>query len=465
MLLEKCSRGTHVTKDKFGIAFKKQGINNMTSKPFVSVVVPAYNEAYVLADCLIALQDQDYDGPYEIVVVNNASTDYTPEIARAMGIKVVDESRKGYIHALRDGFATARGEIIACTDADTVVPPDWLSRLVAILTGRPNAIAASGIFALLDGSPWLRLLGWTFGRLNWHLAGGNMAIWRWVYETVGGFNPAVNLGADTELGLRLRPLGLVIINRGLVVHTSARRFQTAFWQTLWLYGINDMWLILFGQPRFYAFPDIRIPASQAFGPMLVHGRSDQKVVALTFDDGPSSYTAKVLDILARYQVKATFFVIGQNVKRYPDLGCRIVAEGHAIGNHTYDHPLLAPVETSQRLERELDSAAAVIQATTGQAPVLFRPPHGWCSPWMINLACRKGYVVVTWNISADDWRQPHPKVIAERVLRQVKPGAIILLHDGLETSADPPVQKTVSALPDIIEALKAVGTDLSPSPN
>jgi len=464
----------------------------MSTKPFVSVIVPVYNEEYVLADCLTALQQQDYDGRYEIIVVNNACTDRSPAIARAVGVRVVDEPRKGYVHALRAGFAAALGEIIACTDADTLVPPDWLSRLVAGLTARPDVVAISGVFAFHDGPTWLRLAGRMVSHLNWGLAGGNMAMWRWAYQAVQGFDPTVNLGADRELGMRLRRLGQIVINRRLVASTSLRRFQVAFWPSLWRYLMNDLWLTLFHRPRFYAFPDIRLPprrrlstlklsragalltallvavlglfifsaegpGAQIFGPVLARVRADQPVIALTFDDGPSSYTAQVLDILARYQVKATFFVIGRNVEQYPDLARRIVAEGHAIGNHTYSHPLWAAMETSRHVERELDRAATAIQAATGIVPTLFRPPHGWRSPWMIRLARSKGYEVVTWSVSPDDWQRPPSQVIVERVLRQARPGAIILLHDGLETKVGPPVQNTVAALPTIIEELQARG--------
>ena len=456
-------------------------------KPFVSIIVPVYNEEYVLADCLAALKRQDYNGPFEIVVVNNACTDRSPRIAHEMGVRVVDEPRKGYVHAMRAGFAAARGEVIACTDADTIVPSDWLSRLVATLLQNPTAVAVSGVFNLHDCSLWLHLLGSAVSRLNWHLAGGNMAVWRWAYKGIGGFDPEVNLGADTELGLRLRHLGRVMIDRCLVASTSGRRIQYALWQTLWMYLLNDLWLVFFGHPRFHDFPDIRVlprryfpvrrlssvgillvvlslvilaatnPSLQIFGPVLAHGQTDQAVIALTFDDGPSPYTAEVLNILARYQVKATFFLIGQNVERHPDLAQRIVAEGHAIGNHTYSHPLWEAVANPGKAAQELSKGAAAIQTATGVSPTLFRPPRGWRSPWMMRLARRTGYLVVTWSVSPDDWRGPPPEVIAERVLRQVRPGAIILLHDGLGTQVDPHMQNTVIALPTIIEGLQVRG--------
>ncbi len=458
-----------------------------SAKPFVSVVVPVYNEEYVLADCLAALQRQDYGGPYEIIVVNNACSDRSPGIARAMGVRVVDEPRKGYVFALRAGFAAASGEIIASTDADTVVPPDWISRLAEGLTERDGTVAISGIFGFHDGPAWLRLFGHLVSPLNWGLAGANMAVWRWAYEAVGGFDPAVNLGADRKLGMRLKRLGRIRVDRRLQVSTSLRRFQVAFWATIWRYLVNDLWLNLFGRPRFYTFPDIRLqrsrrpvarlvpltsllvivlglflasaeaPGSQVLGPVLTGVRADQPVVALTFDDGPSTSTAQILDILARYGVKATFFAIGQNVDRYPDLARRIVAEGHAIGNHTYSHPLWGALEAPHDMQRELQRAAQAIETATGVAPRLFRPPHGWRSPWMIHLARREGYDVVTWTVSPDDWRRPPPAVIVQRVLQHALPGAIILLHDGLETQVGPPVENTVAALPALIEQLLARG--------
>jgi peptidoglycan/xylan/chitin deacetylase (PgdA/CDA1 family) len=461
----------------------------MASTPLVSIVVPAYNEEYVLEDCLVALQQQDYSGPYEIIVVNNASTDRTPEIARSLGARVVDEPAKGYVRALRAGFAAAQGDIIACTDADTIVPPDWLSRLVAALTSRSDVVAAAGTFAFHDGPAWLRFLSRLLGRCNWDVSGGNMAVWRWAYQALGGFDPTVNMGADRELGLRLRRIGRTIVIRDLVALTSARRFEAAFWSTIWLYAVNDLSLILTGRPHFFDFPDIRIPVRprltrrqvsyaavavpamvllalllflespdrQVFGPVLAKAASARPVVALTFDDGPSTHTAEVLDILARYHVKATFFLIGRNVERYPELARRIVAEGHAVGNHTYTHPIWAAIEGSQHVQRELDNCEKAIELATGIHATIFRPPHGWRSPWMIRQARREGYTVITWSVSPDDWRRPAPQVITERVLQGVKPGAIILLHDGLEMRGAPPVQNTVAALPAIIEGLRARG--------
>ncbi|HAJ80152.1 MAG TPA: hypothetical protein DCO75_10310, partial [Fibrobacteres bacterium] len=146
----------------------------MTDLPFITIIVPAFNEEDLLRDCILSLLAQDYKGRYEITVINNASTDSTAYIAESLGVKVIDEKIKGYVHALRAGFSAATGDIIACTDADTRVPADWLTRIVSLLSS-PDTAGCSGTFRFYDSPPWLRLLGEVFGKCNYHLAGANMA--------------------------------------------------------------------------------------------------------------------------------------------------------------------------------------------------------------------------------------------------------------------------------------------------
>jgi glycosyltransferase involved in cell wall biosynthesis len=233
----------------------------MSPQPSVSIVVPVYNEALLLADGLASLQRQDYAGLYEIVVVDNGSTDRSAEIARAMGVRVVKEPRKGVVHALHTGYGAVHNDIIAATDADTRVPSDWLSRLVARLTAQPNVVAVGGIYTFYDSPVWLRWASLLTNQLNRQLLGMNMAMWRWAYESIGGVDTAVNLGWDAELGRRLQRIGRVVIDRKLVVETSARRYEVAgLWSSLLRYRINDWWLALAGRPLFYSFSDIRNPS-------------------------------------------------------------------------------------------------------------------------------------------------------------------------------------------------------------
>jgi peptidoglycan-N-acetylglucosamine deacetylase len=306
----------------------------------------------------------------------------------------------------------------------------------------------------------------------------------------GGFDPDVNMGADVELGQRLKKLGRVKIDRKLIARTSGRRFQYAFFQTLCLYYLNDLWLLILRRPLFYNFPNIRVRTARPifsysrsafariavaglvfacflwvsentenrlFGSVFAHGGQNKPLVAITFDDGPSRYTSQVLDTLLKYDVKATFFMIGNNVDRYPGIARRIVAEGHAIGNHTYSHPFWAPVAPPYRIRREIDKAAFSIHNATNRWPQYFRPPHGWRSPWMMQMARKEKYTVVTWTVSPDDWQHISSTAIEQRVLSKCGPGAVILLHDGVELKQDPQRHETVEALPVIINELKSRG--------
>jgi peptidoglycan/xylan/chitin deacetylase (PgdA/CDA1 family) len=355
---------------------------------------------------------------------------------------------------------------------------------------KPGTIACSGVFMFYDGPFFIRFIGKAFGRFNYHLAGANMAVWRSTYLASGGFDPHVNMGADVELGQRLAKFGAVMIDRKLVARTSGRRFQYAFFQTLCLYYLNDLWLLLLRRPLFYNFPNIRARSAQIafsssrlayariaiaglvlacflwisettenrlFGSVLAHGQQNLPLVALTFDDGPSKYTPQVLDTLAKYGVKATFFMIGNNVDRYPDIARRVASEGHAIGNHTYSHPFWAPVEMPGRFQVELDKAENSIFKATDQMPRYFRPPHGWRSPWMMKLASKEKYTVVTWTVDPDDWQHISATSIEHRVLSKCSAGSIILMHDGIELKQDPQRQQTVAALPVIIAELKSRG--------
>jgi glycosyltransferase involved in cell wall biosynthesis len=224
--------------------------------PSVSVVVPVYNEEFGLGMCLEALLKQDYPGSYEIIVVDNASTDRSAEIARSFGCRVIYETQRGYVHALRAGIARATGTIVAVTDGDSLVPISWLSHCTRLLS-RSGVVACSGAFDFFDGAGWVRLLGAVFGRFNYHLAGANMAFLRSAFDAVGGLDPSINLGADVALGMRLKRVGKVVVDRSLVVSTSSRRFEMDFFRTICHYYLNDISLLLLKRPLFHHFRAIR----------------------------------------------------------------------------------------------------------------------------------------------------------------------------------------------------------------
>ncbi|MCA0206107.1 polysaccharide deacetylase family protein [Pararhodobacter sp.] len=153
-------------------------------------------------------------------------------------------------------------------------------------------------------------------------------------------------------------------------------------------------------------------------------------VALTFDDGPHPQnTPWLLDILAQYRAKATFYVIGQNARRYPEIMRRIVAEGHEIGNHTFTHPVLSQLGDGNVL-REVDRTQQIVWDTVGAVPVTMRPPYGSFSHRQMRMLFdQRNLTSVVWSVDPQDWRRPGVSVVAERMVRGARPGAVILAHD------------------------------------
>jgi peptidoglycan/xylan/chitin deacetylase (PgdA/CDA1 family) len=184
----------------------------------------------------------------------------------------------------------------------------------------------------------------------------------------------------------------------------------------------------------------------------------QKIVALTFDDGPSArYTPQILDLLKENGVHATFFVIGRNIVKYPELVKREIDEGHAVGNHTWSHPFFTPFESKKQLFHEITRTDSAIYNAAGVHASLYRAPHGWCSPWMVKSVEGMGYDVVNWTVDPTDWKHPEANIIVKRVETSLGKSSIILLHDGLELKIDPGQENTVQALREIITDFKAKG--------
>ena len=199
--------------------------------------------------------------------------------------------------------------------------------------------------------------------------------------------------------------------------------------------------------------------------------TDEKLIALNFDDGPHPHnTDAVLAVLAKYDVKATFFEIGRNIELYPDVTRRVVAAGHEIGNHTYHHPHLSRV-TDETLLEELAACGRAAEVTVGTVPVLFRPPEGARTAERGKLLGDEGYRQILWSVDTNDWRGRSAEEISRVVLRSVKPGDIILMHDyvarrfqgaaALETVI-PALQKEGYRFVTVSELLE-LGTPLSPS--
>lgn len=194
--------------------------------------------------------------------------------------------------------------------------------------------------------------------------------------------------------------------------------------------------------------------SPLFGAVLAALPGTTRRVALTFDDGPNAgATPLILDVLRDAGVPATFFMLGAAVDRYPALARRIVDEGHAIGNHGYHHQKLH-WRSPAYVRAEIAAGAAAITRACGRAPTLFRAPHGFRNPWVTPIARALGQRTVGWSVGAWDPSCPDAELIAARILRRVRPGSIVLLHDGDGNDLDGDRQQTARALPLIIRQLR-----------
>jgi peptidoglycan/xylan/chitin deacetylase (PgdA/CDA1 family) len=183
------------------------------------------------------------------------------------------------------------------------------------------------------------------------------------------------------------------------------------------------------------------------------GSAQDKKVALTFDDGPENYwTPKILEVLQKKKVKATFFVIGKQVQSYPEVLRQIYAQGHIIGNHTLNHADLTKM-SSQEVEKELADCDTIINGIIGKSPRLVRPPFGFHNTIVDDTIYSKNQIIVLWSVDTEDWQGLAAKTIKDRVLPKMKNGYIVLQHDGV----NPHLQGSLEALPDIIDGLRSLG--------
>jgi peptidoglycan-N-acetylglucosamine deacetylase len=186
--------------------------------------------------------------------------------------------------------------------------------------------------------------------------------------------------------------------------------------------------------------------------VVLHGNPANNRVALTFDDGPDiRFTPQVLDILAKHDVKATFFLIGARAGAHREITKRIHDEGHAIGNHTYWHPNL-PNESLERLRWELTETEKVIEDIIGFKPRLFRSPYGALNEEIVKTLSEMDHTVIGWDVDSVDWKLPGADIVSDNVLSNVGFGSIILMHDGGDWSMD--LSGTVQGLDRIISKLK-----------
>jgi peptidoglycan/xylan/chitin deacetylase (PgdA/CDA1 family) len=177
---------------------------------------------------------------------------------------------------------------------------------------------------------------------------------------------------------------------------------------------------------------------------------DGPYIALTFDDGPSAkLTPKLLDLLAAHHIKATFFVIGENVSENPEIVARAAREGHEIGNHSWSHPNLGKM-SDDGVRRQLQRTEDAIKSATGARPTLLRPPYGSITTrqkrWIHD---EFGYQIILWDVDPLDWKRPGPAVVRNRIVKQTRPGSIVLSHDIHPG--------TIEAMPATLDQLEANG--------
>jgi glycosyltransferase involved in cell wall biosynthesis len=223
----------------------------------LSIIIPAYDEQNLISDCLDSVLNQTADPEsYEIVVIDNNSTDRTATIARNKGIRVEKEPKKGYVHAIHKGVDVSEGEILAFMDADCRAPAYWVSKILRDFEETPEIVALGGKLNYFDTHP---IFNQTMKSLLFFadaLPGNNMAIRREALDQIGGIDPKVNLSVDFWLSLKLRQVGKIKIDKSLIMLTSGRRFEGAFSSYLH-YGANVLSMLLLARPLFFDFPDVR----------------------------------------------------------------------------------------------------------------------------------------------------------------------------------------------------------------
>jgi peptidoglycan-N-acetylglucosamine deacetylase len=465
----------------------------------ISVVIPAHNEAKIIRKCLESLQKQDYTGKYEIIVVDNNSRDDTARIARETGARVVPCARQGVTHARQAGAESAHGQIIVQADADTLYPAWWLSRIQKQFDRHPEAAAVAGTFVYQD-PPWWAVFEMflrAFVNLLFTLvigrpiapSGANFAFSQKSFREIGGYDPLAYSADQYNIVTRLSKTGKIIYDTRSWGATSARSvakptiviicdlfghlfkfarhlltrpFKWARGQSLKIKSVSPGIYVKFIVPAFiigilvYGYV---VPAAPVFGRVYSGLPTSDKVIALTFDDGPNEpYTSQILDVLAHYNVKATFFLIGKNVELYPDIALRILADGHIIGNHSFSHN--ANHALSFSYYKDIDKAEQAIADATGVETALYRPPHGRKSPWELKNVTRMGYKEILWDISTNELSKHDPEFLADQIIKKSRPGGIIDLHDGygaLHNTSRADKSKVVEMLPLIIERLEAEG--------
>ncbi|MCL5771476.1 MAG: glycosyltransferase family 2 protein [Actinobacteria bacterium] len=238
--------------------------------PLVTIVIPAFNEEKFVDKTLQSILIQDYKN-FELIVVDNNSTDNTSKIAEDFGAKVIFEPSQGVGFARQKGFMEAKGKIIATTDADTILPSNWVSRIVEEFEKDKELVAFGGLYTLYSGAVTARIavsyLTYPFWLLDkffshgWSLPGANLAIRKDAFLKIGGFKTELKLGEDANISQRLKTIGKVKLDPDFLVQTSGRRFKNGLFCGLLTYAPNGIIRMLFKKEKFVKLTPVRIEKS------------------------------------------------------------------------------------------------------------------------------------------------------------------------------------------------------------
>jgi peptidoglycan/xylan/chitin deacetylase (PgdA/CDA1 family) len=197
------------------------------------------------------------------------------------------------------------------------------------------------------------------------------------------------------------------------------------------------------------------PTGQWYGRTFIGLPRGTRQLALTYDDGPNDpHTLRLLEVLAKHDVRATFFLIGRYVRQHPEIAREIVKAGHVVGNHTFGHPLLI-FKSATEIREELSDCRAALQDAIGEHSNLFRPPFGGRRPAVLRIARELGLVPIMWNVTGFDWNAPPSAVIEQKVSKQIRGGDVILLHDGGHKQIGADRAQTVLATDRLITKYKS----------
>lgn len=201
------------------------------------------------------------------------------------------------------------------------------------------------------------------------------------------------------------------------------------------------------------------PAGQWYGRTFTGLAHGSKQLALTYDDGPNDpHTLRLIEVLARHGVRATFFLIGRYVRERPEIVREIVQAGHIVGNHTFTHPSLI-FKSETEIRRELSECGSALSDAIGEHSDLFRPPFGARRPAVLRMARELGLEPVMWNVTGYDWNAPPAAAIEHKVAGQIRGGDVILLHDGGHRQMGADRSQTVQATETLIRRYKSEGSE------